>query len=113
MVNKLILMGRVGADPEKIDFNDGNYIAKISLATTNKVKDKEITTWHSVQASGKTADNVLKFVKKGDLLYTEGPHNITTKEVGNGDKKTFVTQHAYMFQLLDKKKKEEQGNLNF
>lgn len=113
MVNKLILMGRVGQDPQRIDFEDGGYVVKLSVATSNKVKDKEITTWHNVQTSGEIADNVLRFVKKGNLIYTEGPLNVISKETGNGDKKTYVTQHAYMFQLIGDKKKEERNDLNF
>lgn len=77
MVNKVILIGRTGKDPEIKTFASGNKVASITLATTERYKDrngeqKEDTEWHSVQAFGKLADVVERYVHKGSLLYVDG-----------------------------------------
>ena len=76
-VNKLILVGRVGKDPEMHTFPNGDLLAKFSLATDDSYKDKqgakvEQTDWHNVRVIGKLVDVVQKYVHKGDLLFIEG-----------------------------------------
>ena len=76
-LNKVLLIGNVGKDPEIKTFASGNKVANITLATTERYKDrngeqKEETEWHSVQAFGKLADVVERFVHKGSLLYLDG-----------------------------------------
>ena len=76
-VNKLILIGRVGKDPEMHTFPNGDLLAKFSLATDDSYKDKqgakvEQTDWHNVRVTGKLVDVVQKYVHKGDLLFIEG-----------------------------------------
>lgn len=75
-VNKVILAGRTGTDTEIINAN-GNKIAKFSLATTEKYKNKageqvNNTEWHRIVIFGKLADVAERYIKKGDLLYLEG-----------------------------------------
>lgn len=76
MVNKVILVGNLGNDPEVRSTTGGTNVASFPLATTRKWnKDgvkQEKTEWHRVQAWGKLADVVKKYVKKGDRLYVEG-----------------------------------------
>ena len=76
-LNRVTLIGNVGKDPEIKTFASGNKVASITLATTERYKDrngeqKEDTEWHSVQAFGKLADVVERFVHKGSLLYLDG-----------------------------------------
>lgn len=76
-MNKQLLIGNVGGDPEEMNFDNGNKIAKLSLATTETWKDKNgerqsKTTWHNLIFSAGLADVVMKYVKKGDKLYVEG-----------------------------------------
>ena len=76
-LNKVTLIGNVGKDPEIKTFASGNKVANITLATSERYKDrngeqKEETEWHSVQAFGKLADVVERFVHKGSLLYLDG-----------------------------------------
>ena len=77
-VNKVILVGRVGQDPEVRYMPNGNAVANITLATSEKWKDKqtgqaqEKTEWHRVKAFGKLAEIIGQYVKKGALLYIEG-----------------------------------------
>jgi len=78
-MNKVILMGRIGKDPEFKELANGK-VCNFSLATSRKYKDKsgeqkEDTQWHNCQAWGTTADLVNKYVKKGDQLLIEGSVN--------------------------------------
>ena len=70
-VNKVILVGNLGADPEK-----RGPATRLRLATSEKRKQGEEwvdhTEWHNVTCFGSTADNVMKFCKKGKQLYIEG-----------------------------------------
>jgi single-strand DNA-binding protein len=76
-VNKVILVGRLGADPEVRQTQTGMSIAKISLATTERVKDKdgnynEMTEWHRITAFGRTAETAGQYLSKGRQIYVEG-----------------------------------------
>ncbi len=70
-VNKIILVGNVGRDPEKRDTSTGKPMCKFSLATQRGWGSEE-TDWHNITAFGKLAEVVLQWVKKGDRLYIEG-----------------------------------------
>lgn len=74
-MNKIILIGRVGKDPETKNF-DTFSLTSFSLATTERFKTnneiKTNTTWHNIICSGKIAEIVQKHVKKGDQLFLEG-----------------------------------------
>jgi single-strand DNA-binding protein len=77
MVNKVILLGNLGQDPELRNTNGGQSVASLRLATTNKYKDKdgnlqESTEWHQVVVWGKQAETVNQYCKKGKQLYIEG-----------------------------------------
>lgn len=71
-VNKVILVGRVGKDPETRYTPDGKAIANLSLATSEKRKGEEATEWHRLVFFDKLAGVVTDYVKKGSLLYVEG-----------------------------------------
>lgn len=77
-VNKAILVGRLGADPEFKQTQNGNSVCKISVATTEKYKDKntgqmkEETEWHRVVFWNKQAEIVNQYLKKGSQCYIEG-----------------------------------------
>ena len=78
-VNKVILVGRLGKDPEIRNFENGGMIASFTMATSETYKDrntgerKEITDWHNVVARiPQQAEVIQKYVKKGDMLYVEG-----------------------------------------
>lgn len=95
-INKIILLGRVGKDPEIKRF-DGGSKASFSLATTErgfKTKDgkeyPEKTEWHNIVCWKGLATIVEKYVKKGDLIYIEG--KITTRSWENDGKKHYMTE---------------------
>ena len=77
-VNKVILVGNVGADPETRYASSGDAITNIRVATSDKYRDKttgepkEVTEWHRVAFFGKLAEIVAEHVKKGSSLYIEG-----------------------------------------
>lgn len=77
-INKVILIGNVGNDPEIRSMQSGDKVANISLATSERWKDKnsgekkEKTEWHRVVVFGKLADIVEQYVRKGSKLYIEG-----------------------------------------
>ena len=82
-VNKAIILGNVGKDPEMRQTQSGEPVANFSIATSEKYKDKtgnqvEKTEWHNIVAFGKLAGIISQYVNKGDQLYIEG--KITTRK---------------------------------
>ena len=77
-VNKVILIGRLGGDPETRYLPNGNAVTNITLATSDSWKDKqtgqvqERTEWHKVVLFGKVAEIAAEYLKKGSQAYVEG-----------------------------------------
>lgn len=72
-VNKVILLGRLGQDPEMTYTPSGMAVCKFSLATSRKRKDgNEVTAWHRCTAFGKVAEILGQYMSKGKELYLEG-----------------------------------------
>ena len=77
-VNKVILVGRLGKDPEVRHLENGATVANFSLATSETYKDRqtgerrEQTEWHNVVLWRGLAEVAEKYVKKGDMIYVEG-----------------------------------------
>jgi single-strand DNA-binding protein len=77
-VNKVILLGRVGSDPEVKYMPSGNAVLNLSIATNRKFKNKETdsyedkTEWHRVVFFNKPAETIGQYIKKGQQLYIEG-----------------------------------------
>ena len=78
MLNKAQIIGRVGRDPEIRYLPSGDAVANLTLATTEKWKDKstgeakEATEWHRISFFGRLAEIVGEYVQKGSLIYVEG-----------------------------------------
>jgi single-strand DNA-binding protein len=84
-MNKVFLLGNLGKDPEFTTFQNGDRIATLSLATTEKYPDKngetkESVEWHRVKFNGKLVDVIEKWVKKGDRLLVVGKVHYSKKE---------------------------------
>jgi len=95
-INKVILLGRVGKDPEIQQFDGGNK-ASFSVATTERAfttrDGKEIpekTEWHNIVCWKGLSTIVERFVKKGDLIYLEG--KITTRSWDSDNGKKYITE---------------------
>jgi len=77
-VNKVIIVGNVGRDPETRRLPSGDAVTNISIATTDRYRDKqsgeirENTEWHRVAFFGKVAEIAEKYLKKGSQVYVEG-----------------------------------------
>lgn len=98
MVNKVILLGNVGAEPEVRVFEGGAKVARLRVATMERYTDKngqkqEQTEWHTVQLWRGLADVVDKYVHKGSQVYIEG--KLRTREWTDKDnQKRYVTEIA-------------------
>jgi single-strand DNA-binding protein len=82
-INKVIVIGNLGRDPEVRSLPSGQNVANLSLATTAQFKDRKgeqqkRTEWHRVVAFGKLADNCQRFLTKGRQVYVEG--RLTTRQ---------------------------------
>lgn len=93
-LNKVMLIGNVGADPDMRSTPSGMRMAKVSLATSRQFNDRsgqqqEKTEWHRLTFWDKLAEVVEKYVKKGDRLYVEGRIEYST--TGEGDAMKYWT----------------------
>ena len=92
MINKVILIGRLGADAEVKQTSKGDSMANLSLATNKKFKDEEKTTWHKVVVfDPRIADTMGKYAKKGTMLYVEGEIETRSYKDSN-DNQRYVTE---------------------
>lgn len=97
MVNKVILIGNVGMDPEVRTLEGGAKVARIRLATTERLFDrqaneaKEHTEWHTITLWRGLADVVDRFVRKGSQIYVEG--RLRTREwMDKDNNKRYTTE---------------------
>jgi len=113
-VNKVILVGRLGADPELKYAPNGIAVASLKLATSEvKMKDgkrEEKTEWHRVIVFGKQAENCKKYVGKGRQIYIEGRLQSRSWEK-DGQKHSIVEVVANVVQFLGERKEEKEETL--
>ncbi len=106
-VNKVILIGNVGADPEVRYYDTGQAVATLRLATTergytmaNGTQVPERTEWHNIVMWNRLAQTVEKYVRKGDKLYIEGKLRYRSYDDQNGIKRTVVEVYADNMEML-------------
>jgi len=109
-VNKVILVGHVGKNPETRAFQDGTGVTSFSLATSEKYKDKsgnlsEQTEWHNISCFGKLSEIANKYVTKGSQVYVEGKIKTNKYTDKSGVEKYAVNIVASSLQLLGSKEK--------
>ena len=115
MINKVILVGNVGVDPEIRTTESGVKVARVRLATTERIYDrqtnesKELTEWHTITLWRGLADVVDRYVKKGSQIYVEG--RLRTREWTDKDNiKRYTTEIlADEMKLLGRKSDNQQG----
>ena len=106
-INKAILVGHVGNDPEIRYTSNGKAVANFHLATTQKWDGNEKTQWHKIVAWGKTAELCEKYVKKGDPLYVEGSIEYRQWEDKDGNRQYTTEIIVREIQFLGGKRKEK------
>jgi single-strand DNA-binding protein len=117
-VNKAILLGNVGKDPEIRSTNGGSLVASFSLATADRQKDgqgnwQDKTEWHNLVAFNRTAEIVRDYVKKGSQLLIEG--KIQTRSWDDretGQKKYRTEIFVFDLTLLSGRSDQHNGNGN-
>ena len=117
-VNKVILIGRLGRDPEVKTKKDGSgCIATFSMATSFKFKDKHTgelqdrTEWHNIVCFDKLGDIAGQYLKKGSNVYIEGSLQTDKYADKDGGKDRYSTKiKALSLQFLDKKDDASQNN---
>lgn len=117
-VNRVILVGNLGADPELRYSNNGDAILNISIATSESRKDKQtgekkqMTEWHRVVFYGQLAEIVAKYLKKGDTLYVEGKIR-TRKWTDQQGVERYTTEiYADEMRMLGSRKGEQSSSEN-
>lgn len=115
-MNKVILMGRVGRDPEVRYTPGGTAYAKFSMATTEYFKDRkgdrqEKTEWHNCVLWGKSAENLGNLVAKGDKLLVEGK-STTNEWEKDGVKRRDTVVNIQSWELCESKNKGRNQQYN-
>lgn len=95
MINKAIILGRLGQDPEVRYTPQGSAVANLSAATSERWKDKEgnqqeRTEWHRIVAWGKLAEIAKNYLKKGNQVYVEG--KLQTRQWEKDGKTNYTTE---------------------
>jgi len=96
-VNKVLLLGNVGKNPEIASTNGGTLVAKLSLATSERFKDKqgewqERTEWHNLVAYARGAEILRDYVHKGSKLFVEGRLTTRSWDDKESGKKIYRTE---------------------
>lgn len=105
-VNKVILVGNLGQDPEVRSFPSGGQIANIRIATTDRWKDrqsgeqKEATEWHTVVFSDRLAEIAAQYLRKGSPVYVEGSLRTRKWQDQNGNDRYSTEVRGQTLQLL-------------
>lgn len=105
-VNKVILVGNLGRDPELRTFPSGDQIANVRIATTDRWRDKntgenkESTEWHSVVFNGRLAEIVGQYLRKGSQVYIEGSLRTRKWQDQSGQERYTTEIRADTMQML-------------
>jgi len=114
-VNRVILVGRLGKDPEIRSTPSGTSVAKFSMATDERFTDRsgekqERTEWHNIVAWGKLAEICGQYLKKGKLVFIEGSLRTDSWDDKESGQKKYRTEIvAQNMQMLDKRGDDEGG----
>ena len=116
-VNKVILVGNLGADPETRYLPSGDAVSNIRLATTDRYKDKasgdmkELTEWHRVAFFGRLAEIAGEYLKKGSSVYIEGRIRSRQWEDQEKNKRTSYEIIAFQMTMLGSKSDSERSSM--
>jgi len=117
-INKVIVLGRIGVNPEVRYMSSGMAVMSLSVATNDGYKNKdtgqfvESTEWHRVTVFGKQAETLGTYAKKGDLLYVEGRIKTTKYQDKNTGQDRYSTEIvAVQTQMIGGKSREQDSPL--
>lgn len=108
-VNKVIIVGNLGRDPEVRTFPSGGRVANVTIATTDRWKDKtsgemkEATEWHRVVFNERLADIVGEYLRKGSQVYVEGSLRTRKYTDKDGAERTITEIRADTMQMLGRR----------
>lgn len=107
-LNKVLLIGNVGKDPEVRHLESGAAVATITLATSERYRDRngemrELTEWHTVIAWRQLADLAENYIRKGSQIYVEGKIRSRSWDDQNGQKRYVTEIQADSIQLLGRR----------
>ena len=103
MVNKVILVGRLGKDPEVRASSAGKQFCNMTLATDSGFGDNKKTDWHNIVVFDKQAENCGRYLKKGSLIYVEGRISYDKYNDKDGQVRYTTRIIANSIQFLDTK----------
>ena len=114
-VNKVILVGHLGKDPEVRHLDGNNTVANFPLATSESYTTRdgnkvEQTEWHNIVLWRKLAEIAEKYVKKGSLVYIEGRLRTRSWDDKDGNKRYTTEVVASSMQMLDKRSDDNNRN---
>lgn len=115
MLNKVMLIGRLGRDPEVTNTQSGTTIARMSVATDESYKDKDgnkvdKAEWHRIVCFNNTAKNCERFLSKGSLVFVEGSLQTTKWQDKDGNDKYATEVKAHRVVFLERKSGEDRSN---
>ena len=115
-VNKAIILGNVGNDPEMKYLPNGDAVANISVATSESWKDKqgqkqERTEWHRIVAYRKLAEIISDYIKKGSKIYIEGKIQTRKWQAQDGSDRYSTEIIASQMQMLDSKQNTQPASV--
>jgi len=114
-VNKVIILGNLGNDPECRANQNGTLFANVSVATDESYKDKQTgqlvpkTEWHKIIFAGRLAEIVQQYLKKGSKVYIEGKLQTRKWQDQSGQDKYSTEIRAFEMQMLDSKQDGQGG----
>ncbi len=113
-VNKVIIVGNLGNDPELRTFPNGDQVANLSVATSDRWQDKqsgewrEVTEWHRIVLFRRLAEVAGQYLRKGSKVYIEGKIRTRKWQDQNGQDRYSTEIHADTMQMLDSKQDQQQ-----
>ena len=114
MINKAIVVGSLGADPESRYTQGGTQVVNFNVATSEKYKDhsgnqQEKTEWHKINAWGKLAEICEKYLQKGSLVYIEGKLQTRKYQAQDGTDRYTTEIVAREMKILARGRQQNQG----
>lgn len=117
-VNKVIIIGNLGADPESRQFDNGGSVTNISVATSEQWTDKqsgekrEATEWHRIVLFNRLGEIAAQYLRKGSKVYIEGSLRTRKYQDSNGQDKYITEIRAEQMQMLDGQSEGQTPNNN-